>query len=109
MAHSSKIKSGLDGKARKQEYEASDHIASMDRKQREPNAGVCVCGGGACVCMCGVCMVLCVCMRVVCVCVAKSMDSQRDLTSDSGPLEMELQALLATRCGCWNGRGPLNQ
>lgn len=67
MAHSSKIKSGLDGKARKQEYEASDHIASMDRKQREPNAGVCVCGGRLCVhvwcvhgivCMhaCGVCM-----------------------------------------------------
>lgn len=107
MAHSSKIKSGLEGKAWKQEYEASDHIASMDRKQRGPNAGVCVC---ARLCVHVVCAwYMCVCMRVVCVCVPKSMDAQRGLTSDSGPLEMELQALFATRCGCWNGRGPLNQ
>lgn len=40
MAHSSEIKSGMEEKARRQQYEASDYIAFMDRKQREMN-GVC--------------------------------------------------------------------
>lgn len=69
MAHRSKVKSGLEGKARKQAYEASNHIASMDRKQRGRNAGVCV---RAHVCECVVCAwYVCVGMHVVCVCVPK--------------------------------------